>query len=185
MEKVEALIFRDDVRESSPLQIHDDHFSHLSGERYYHKETGEGTIIIFGEKESYGFPNITEIMDEEDKKLAERFYDEKLIDIEDVYIAIADNFEYNIVVHDNSGIDFSLYLYGEYAEYYNEDTDQGGFIFLNENDAELFEEIEEIQDNFVMKNGLESNFMYLEEHKEKLKKLEIEVENYLKDNAYL
>ncbi|WP_270565027.1 hypothetical protein [Clostridium beijerinckii] len=42
--------------------------------------------------------------------------------------------------------------------------------FLNEIDAELFEDI---QDNFVIKNGLETNFMYSEEHKEKLKELEI------------
>lgn len=54
--------------------------------------------MIFGEKEFNGFPNITEIMDEEAKKLAERFYDEKLIDIEDVYIAIADKFELYIVL---------------------------------------------------------------------------------------
>lgn len=37
--------------------------------------------------------------------------------------------------------------------------------FLNEIDAELFEDIQEIQDNFLIKNGLETNFMYSEEHK--------------------
>lgn len=185
MEIVEALIFRDDVRDISPLTIHDEKFLHLSGKGYYHKETEEGSIIIFGQNEFSPFQDITDVMDEESKKLANEFLDKELIDIEAVFIVISDNCDFNILMnYDCCDVDLDLYFKDGYAEFYDEDTDTAGFVFLDQDDADLYEDIQQIQDDFVANNGLEVDFIFKEEYREKLNELVKEIEKYIETENY-
>ncbi len=180
---VEALIFRNDLRDISPLQIHDDNFSHLSGNGYYHEETEEGTIIIFGEVKPYCIQHISfAIKDEKTEKLVEEFVEEECFEMDEVSVVINENCSSNILFCYEYGIDFSENFEDEYATYYDKEKQKvTGYVFLSEDDANLFEEIQELQEAFAKENGLDVDFINNSEYEVKIKELEQEVNEYIEE----
>lgn len=184
MVEIEALVFRDDIREESPLVIHDNNFLHLN-KGYFHVETGEGSIIKFGEEKPYQFSDITSVIDEKTSELVEKFLEEGLLDIEQIGIVIDENCSSNILMYYENGIDFSEYIHDEYAEYYdNKKHKTTGYIFINSEDAYIFEKVQEIQERFSKDNGLNINFIYEEGNEDKVKQLAEIVEDFLINEGY-
>lgn len=185
MVDVEALIFRNDIREVSPLQIHDDNFAHLGGKGYYHEETTDDcSIIIFGESEPYGFEDITStIKDSKTLELIDEFVKKRCFEMEQVFVAINENCSNNILFCYDYDIDFSEYFEDEYSEYYDEKKNKiTGYVFLEQDDADLFEAVQEVQEKFAKENGLDVNFVGNSEYEEKIKELEQKVIDYIEDN---
>lgn len=183
MEIIEALIFRNDLRAISPLKIHDNNFLHLSGEGYYHEKTERDTIIILGEKKSYEFQNIMNVIDEKTKKLVDEFLDKDCLEMDEVSIVINENCINNILLSYDYVNEFCEYFEDEYAIYYDEEKSKiTGYVFLSSNDAYLFEEIQKFQEDFAKEKGLEDDFIdNIMDYDVEIEELEMKVREYIEE----